>query len=60
MTRLGRPSPKGCVEPSERDALPEVWDLVQGVAGIDDIRRTALVLVGQEAGLDHLDVIQPG
>ena len=40
----------------EGDPLPEVGDLVEGVAAVDGVRGRALVLVGQEPGLDDGDV----
>jgi hypothetical protein len=45
--------------PLERDRLPEVWKLVQGVACVDHVRRLAPVLVGEEPAVDHGHVVEP-
>lgn len=44
---------------SECDGLPEVGDLVERPAGVDEVCWPSLVVVGDEAGIDHLDVGDP-
>ena len=40
----------------EGDRLPEVGQVMQGIARVDEVRRLALVLVAEEAGPDALQV----
>ena len=47
-------------DPPQRDRLPEVRQVMQGEAAVDDVGRLARVLVGQEAGVDGLDVAGGG
>src|SRR5437762_11458437 len=40
----------------QRDRLPEVRKVMEHVPRVDEIRRLALVLVREEAGMNDLDV----
>ena len=44
------------MDPHQRNRLPEVGEMVKCVAAVDDVDGVALVLVGEQAGLDALDV----
>src|SRR5256885_10171865 len=47
--------PKHAPRPAERPHLPEVGQMVKGVAGVDDVRGIAGMVVGQEAGGDDVE-----
>jgi hypothetical protein len=45
-------------DPPQRDRFPEIGQMVQDVAGIDDVGRLALVLVREKPPLHDLQVAQ--
>jgi hypothetical protein len=48
---------KNLVDPCQGDGLPEVWEMMERVAGVNEVRGVSLMLVGQEASLNNLDVV---
>src|SRR5882724_7668210 len=50
---------KDLMDPRQGDGLPEVWEMMERVAGVNEVRGASSMLVGQEASLDNLDVVYP-
>lgn len=47
------------MHPRKREGLPEVGQVVQRIAAVDEVDRLRRVLVGQESPQDTLDVLMP-
>ncbi len=47
-------------DPAQRHRLPEVGQVVKGVAGVDDVGWVLRVVVGEEPGIGDLDVLDVG